>query len=137
MVLFTLNSSHLDIFSKNDHVSWLLHRHRLHLPSTCFSKCQRHDKQLISIDKQFYCCYRSNGLSHSWSERIPDAKHITDICENGRPRSNSWQGNAQLIQHVSCDEGRMCFYRTLHETDISTSLNNLSCKLNQQGITSL
>uniref|UniRef100_A0A3B3YHV2 ADAM metallopeptidase domain 22 n=1 Tax=Poecilia mexicana TaxID=48701 RepID=A0A3B3YHV2_9TELE len=38
-------------------------------------------------------CYKSNGLSHSWSERIPDAKHITDICENGRPRSNSWQGN--------------------------------------------
>ncbi|KAJ8411620.1 hypothetical protein AAFF_G00164280 [Aldrovandia affinis] len=36
---------------------------------------------------------RSNGLSHSWSERIPDAKHISDICENGRPRSNSWQGN--------------------------------------------
>uniref|UniRef100_A0A3Q3MEJ3 ADAM metallopeptidase domain 22 n=1 Tax=Mastacembelus armatus TaxID=205130 RepID=A0A3Q3MEJ3_9TELE len=36
---------------------------------------------------------RSNGLSHSWSERIPDAKHVTDICENGRPRSNSWQGN--------------------------------------------
>uniref|UniRef100_A0A7N8XWZ6 ADAM metallopeptidase domain 22 n=1 Tax=Mastacembelus armatus TaxID=205130 RepID=A0A7N8XWZ6_9TELE len=38
-------------------------------------------------------CYKSNGLSHSWSERIPDAKHVTDICENGRPRSNSWQGN--------------------------------------------
>uniref|UniRef100_A0A671WVX1 ADAM metallopeptidase domain 22 n=1 Tax=Sparus aurata TaxID=8175 RepID=A0A671WVX1_SPAAU len=37
--------------------------------------------------------FRSNGLSHSWSERIPDAKHISDICENGRPRSNSWQGN--------------------------------------------
>uniref|UniRef100_A0A8C7FGL4 ADAM metallopeptidase domain 22 n=1 Tax=Oncorhynchus kisutch TaxID=8019 RepID=A0A8C7FGL4_ONCKI len=37
--------------------------------------------------------YKSNGLSHSWSERIPDAKHISDICENGRPRSNSWQGN--------------------------------------------
>uniref|UniRef100_A0A674BQP1 ADAM metallopeptidase domain 22 n=1 Tax=Salmo trutta TaxID=8032 RepID=A0A674BQP1_SALTR len=37
--------------------------------------------------------YVSNGLSHSWSERIPDAKHISDICENGRPRSNSWQGN--------------------------------------------
>uniref|UniRef100_A0A4W5RQ16 ADAM metallopeptidase domain 22 n=1 Tax=Hucho hucho TaxID=62062 RepID=A0A4W5RQ16_9TELE len=36
---------------------------------------------------------RSNGLSHSWSERIPDAKHISEICENGRPRSNSWQGN--------------------------------------------
>uniref|UniRef100_A0A8D3DLZ7 ADAM metallopeptidase domain 22 n=1 Tax=Scophthalmus maximus TaxID=52904 RepID=A0A8D3DLZ7_SCOMX len=36
---------------------------------------------------------RSNGMSHSWSERIPDAKHISDICENGRPRSNSWQGN--------------------------------------------
>uniref|UniRef100_A0A8C1YL63 ADAM metallopeptidase domain 22 n=1 Tax=Cyprinus carpio TaxID=7962 RepID=A0A8C1YL63_CYPCA len=36
---------------------------------------------------------RSNGLSHSWSERIPDAKHISDVCENGRPRSNSWQGN--------------------------------------------
>uniref|UniRef100_A0A8C3KG69 ADAM metallopeptidase domain 22 n=1 Tax=Calidris pygmaea TaxID=425635 RepID=A0A8C3KG69_9CHAR len=26
-------------------------------------------------------------------ERIPDTKHISDICENGRPRSNSWQGN--------------------------------------------
>uniref|UniRef100_A0A8C1HPB0 ADAM metallopeptidase domain 22 n=1 Tax=Cyprinus carpio carpio TaxID=630221 RepID=A0A8C1HPB0_CYPCA len=37
--------------------------------------------------------YKSNGLSHSWSERIPDAKHISDVCENGRPRSNSWQGN--------------------------------------------
>ncbi|XP_067093410.1 disintegrin and metalloproteinase domain-containing protein 22 [Osmerus mordax] len=37
--------------------------------------------------------FRSNGLSHSWSERIPDAKHISDICENGRPRSNSWQGH--------------------------------------------
>uniref|UniRef100_A0A671MBJ2 Disintegrin and metalloproteinase domain-containing protein 22-like n=1 Tax=Sinocyclocheilus anshuiensis TaxID=1608454 RepID=A0A671MBJ2_9TELE len=36
---------------------------------------------------------RSNGMSHSWSERIPDAKHISDVCENGRPRSNSWQGN--------------------------------------------
>ncbi|XP_078519715.1 disintegrin and metalloproteinase domain-containing protein 22 isoform X2 [Lissotriton helveticus] len=36
---------------------------------------------------------RSNGLSHSWSERIPDTKHISDVCENGRPRSNSWQGN--------------------------------------------
>uniref|UniRef100_A0A6Q2XTA6 ADAM metallopeptidase domain 22 n=1 Tax=Esox lucius TaxID=8010 RepID=A0A6Q2XTA6_ESOLU len=36
---------------------------------------------------------RSNGLSHSWSERIPDTKKISDICENGRPRSNSWQGN--------------------------------------------
>ncbi|KAG5210418.1 hypothetical protein JEQ12_015612 [Ovis aries] len=35
--------------------------------------------------------YKSNGLSHSWSERIPDTKHISDICENGRPRSNSWQ----------------------------------------------
>ncbi|KAG2465015.1 ADA22 protein, partial [Polypterus senegalus] len=37
--------------------------------------------------------YKSNGLSHSWSERIPDSKHISDVCENGRPRSNSWQGN--------------------------------------------
>ncbi|XP_056375116.1 disintegrin and metalloproteinase domain-containing protein 22 isoform X8 [Hyla sarda] len=36
---------------------------------------------------------RSNGLSHSWSERIPDTKHGSDVCENGRPRSNSWQGN--------------------------------------------
>nr|XP_033787135.1 disintegrin and metalloproteinase domain-containing protein 22 isoform X1 [Geotrypetes seraphini] len=36
---------------------------------------------------------RSNGMSHSWSERIPDTKHISDIYENGRPRSNSWQGN--------------------------------------------
>lgn len=41
---------------------------------------------------------RSNGLSHSWSERIPDAKHISDICENGRPRSNSWQGNSRQTQ---------------------------------------
>ncbi|XP_043922249.1 disintegrin and metalloproteinase domain-containing protein 22 [Protopterus annectens] len=40
---------------------------------------------------------RSNGLSHSWSERIPDAKHISDICENGRPRSNSWQGNVDGV----------------------------------------
>lgn len=39
--------------------------------------------------------FRSNGLSHSWSERIPDTKHISDICENGRPRSNSWQGSDQ------------------------------------------
>ncbi|XP_056375112.1 disintegrin and metalloproteinase domain-containing protein 22 isoform X4 [Hyla sarda] len=38
-------------------------------------------------------CRRSNGLSHSWSERIPDTKHGSDVCENGRPRSNSWQGN--------------------------------------------
>ncbi|XP_077346998.1 disintegrin and metalloproteinase domain-containing protein 22 isoform X2 [Lithobates pipiens] len=38
-------------------------------------------------------CRRSNGLSHSWSERIPDTKHVSDVCENGRPRSNSWQGN--------------------------------------------
>ncbi|XP_063777586.1 disintegrin and metalloproteinase domain-containing protein 22 isoform X4 [Pseudophryne corroboree] len=38
-------------------------------------------------------CRRSNGMSHSWSERIPDTKHVSDVCENGRPRSNSWQGN--------------------------------------------
>ncbi|XP_053322198.1 disintegrin and metalloproteinase domain-containing protein 22 isoform X2 [Spea bombifrons] len=38
-------------------------------------------------------CRRSNGLSHSWSERIPDTKNVSDVCENGRPRSNSWQGN--------------------------------------------
>ncbi|OCT75641.1 hypothetical protein XELAEV_18030825mg [Xenopus laevis] len=38
-------------------------------------------------------CRRSNGLSHSWSERIPDTKHVSDGCENGRSRSNSWQGN--------------------------------------------
>uniref|UniRef100_A0A4W3JLR5 ADAM metallopeptidase domain 22 n=1 Tax=Callorhinchus milii TaxID=7868 RepID=A0A4W3JLR5_CALMI len=37
--------------------------------------------------------YKSNGLSHSWSERIPEEKHISEVCENGRPRSNSWQGN--------------------------------------------
>ncbi|XP_039217516.1 disintegrin and metalloproteinase domain-containing protein 22 isoform X4 [Crotalus tigris] len=36
---------------------------------------------------------RSNGLSHSWSERIQDAKNLSDICQNGRQRSNSWQGN--------------------------------------------
>uniref|UniRef100_A0AAX7U1E3 ADAM metallopeptidase domain 22 n=1 Tax=Astatotilapia calliptera TaxID=8154 RepID=A0AAX7U1E3_ASTCA len=46
----------------------------------------------ISQNRSLFA-FRSNGLSHSWSERIPDAKHITDICENGRPRSNSWQGN--------------------------------------------
>lgn len=40
---------------------------------------------------------RSNGLSHSWSERIPDTKHISDICENGRPRSNSWQGKCEPL----------------------------------------
>ncbi len=47
---------------------------------------------------EFLCSlvWRSNGLSHSWSERIPDAKHISDVCENGRPRSNSWQGNAHI-----------------------------------------
>ncbi|MEE6466760.1 hypothetical protein FKM82_007042 [Ascaphus truei] len=39
---------------------------------------------------------RSNGLSHSWSERIPDTKHVSDVCENGRPRSNSWQGNISV-----------------------------------------
>ncbi|XP_039217513.1 disintegrin and metalloproteinase domain-containing protein 22 isoform X1 [Crotalus tigris] len=38
-------------------------------------------------------CSRSNGLSHSWSERIQDAKNLSDICQNGRQRSNSWQGN--------------------------------------------
>ncbi len=48
----------------------------------------------VCVRACMYVC-RSNGLSHSWSERIPDAKHITDICENGRPRSNSWQGNTQ------------------------------------------
>ncbi|KAJ6666708.1 hypothetical protein lerEdw1_020432 [Lerista edwardsae] len=37
--------------------------------------------------------YKSNGLSHSWSERMQDAKNLSDICQNGRPRSNSWQGN--------------------------------------------
>eukprot|EP00069_Balaena_mysticetus_P014167 bmy_22243T0 len=42
-------------------------------------------------DTWIQCNKRSNGLSHSWSERIPDTKHISDICENGRPRSNSWQ----------------------------------------------
>ncbi|XP_075443576.1 disintegrin and metalloproteinase domain-containing protein 22 isoform X2 [Ascaphus truei] len=41
-------------------------------------------------------CRRSNGLSHSWSERIPDTKHVSDVCENGRPRSNSWQGNISV-----------------------------------------
>uniref|UniRef100_A0A8C8ZV48 ADAM metallopeptidase domain 22 n=1 Tax=Prolemur simus TaxID=1328070 RepID=A0A8C8ZV48_PROSS len=44
--------------------------------------------------------YKSNGLSHSWSERIPDTKHISDICENGRPRSNSWQGRGQHSESI-------------------------------------
>ncbi|KAG8518979.1 Disintegrin and metalloproteinase domain-containing protein 22, partial [Galemys pyrenaicus] len=42
-------------------------------------------------------CSRSNGLSHSWSERIPDTKHISDICENGRPRRNLG-GNRKKIR---------------------------------------
>lgn len=46
--------------------------------------------------------FRSNGLSHSWSERIPDTKHISDICENGRPRSNSWQGSEECSESKSC-----------------------------------
>lgn len=46
--------------------------------------------------------FRSNGLSHSWSERIPDTKHISDICENGRPRSNSWQGSEQSSKSKTC-----------------------------------
>ncbi|KAI6074526.1 ADAM 22 [Aix galericulata] len=45
-------------------------------------------------------CSRSNGLSHSWSERIPDTKHISDICENGRPRSNSWQVFSVFLEAV-------------------------------------
>ncbi|XP_051871769.1 disintegrin and metalloproteinase domain-containing protein 22 isoform X7 [Pristis pectinata] len=51
---------------------------------------------VLAVAAWFYKNYqerRSNGLSHSWSERIPDEKHIPDVCENGRPRSNSWQGN--------------------------------------------
>ncbi|XP_039235686.1 disintegrin and metalloproteinase domain-containing protein 22 isoform X7 [Pipra filicauda] len=48
---------------------------------------------VLGITGWGYKRQRSNGLSHSWSERIPDTKHISDICENGRPRSNSWQGN--------------------------------------------
>lgn len=87
------------------HSSWcchllphcLLHSHqpppRLH----------EHNRSRAAFSLQCYtdnivsmpCVCRSNGLSHSWSERIPDAKHISDICENGRPRSNSWQGNEQ------------------------------------------
>uniref|UniRef100_A0A4W3JQA7 ADAM metallopeptidase domain 22 n=1 Tax=Callorhinchus milii TaxID=7868 RepID=A0A4W3JQA7_CALMI len=45
--------------------------------------------------------FRSNGLSHSWSERIPEEKHISEVCENGRPRSNSWQGLCSLIFNAS------------------------------------
>uniref|UniRef100_A0A8C2NAM7 ADAM metallopeptidase domain 22 n=1 Tax=Capra hircus TaxID=9925 RepID=A0A8C2NAM7_CAPHI len=51
------------------------------------------DSFYISTNSASSSKKRSNGLSHSWSERIPDTKHISDICENGRPRSNSWQGN--------------------------------------------
>ncbi|OXB67670.1 hypothetical protein ASZ78_015202, partial [Callipepla squamata] len=50
-------------------------------------------QHLLTITASEPSYSRSNGLSHSWSERIPDTKHISDICENGRPRSNSWQGN--------------------------------------------
>ncbi|XP_032806864.2 disintegrin and metalloproteinase domain-containing protein 11 isoform X5 [Petromyzon marinus] len=39
---------------------------------------------------------RSNGISHSWSERIPEEKQTPDVCENGRPRSNSWQGKSKF-----------------------------------------
>uniref|UniRef100_H3DLX2 ADAM metallopeptidase domain 22 n=1 Tax=Tetraodon nigroviridis TaxID=99883 RepID=H3DLX2_TETNG len=60
---------------------------------------------------------RSNGLSHSWSERIPDAKHISDICENGRPRSNSWQGN--LSGHRKKLKGKKFRARSNSTEDVS------------------
>nr|XP_032806860.1 disintegrin and metalloproteinase domain-containing protein 22 isoform X1 [Petromyzon marinus] len=41
---------------------------------------------------------RSNGISHSWSERIPEEKQTPDVCENGRPRSNSWQGSVSICR---------------------------------------
>uniref|UniRef100_A0A8C5A5L5 ADAM metallopeptidase domain 22 n=1 Tax=Gadus morhua TaxID=8049 RepID=A0A8C5A5L5_GADMO len=70
---------------------------------------------------------RSNGLSHSWSERIPDAKHISDICENGRPRSNSWQGeakfwNAVFIQFIQiCRSSRLIRSPTSSTGSIASS----------------
>ncbi|XP_078716802.1 disintegrin and metalloproteinase domain-containing protein 11-like isoform X3 [Lampetra fluviatilis] len=39
---------------------------------------------------------RSNGISHSWSERVPEEKQTPDVWENGRPRSNSWQGKSKF-----------------------------------------
>ncbi|XP_040290463.1 disintegrin and metalloproteinase domain-containing protein 22 isoform X3 [Bufo bufo] len=50
---------------------------------------------------------RSNGLSHSWSERIPDTKHVSEVCENGRPRSNSWQGQGFTPSHAIPAEGNI------------------------------
>ncbi|XP_040290464.1 disintegrin and metalloproteinase domain-containing protein 22 isoform X4 [Bufo bufo] len=51
--------------------------------------------------------YKSNGLSHSWSERIPDTKHVSEVCENGRPRSNSWQGQGFTPSHAIPAEGNI------------------------------
>ncbi|XP_063054591.1 disintegrin and metalloproteinase domain-containing protein 22 [Engraulis encrasicolus] len=65
----------------------LSHLSRLQLSSCSFTPSIPSISQNISL-----FLFRSNGMSHSWSERIPDAKH-SDVCENGRPRSNSWQGN--------------------------------------------
>ncbi|CAM9349119.1 unnamed protein product [Lampetra fluviatilis] len=45
---------------------------------------------------RFLC--RSNGISHSWSERVPEEKQTPDVWENGRPRSNSWQGSGSICR---------------------------------------
>ncbi|XP_069770379.1 disintegrin and metalloproteinase domain-containing protein 22 [Narcine bancroftii] len=68
--------------------------------------------------------YKSNGLSHSWSERIPDEKHIPDVCENGRPRSNSWQGN--LVGNRKKNKGRKFRPRSNSTETLSPSKSHSS-----------
>lgn len=73
---------------------------------------------------------RSNGLSHSWSERIPDAKHISDICENGRPRSNSWQGTESISmkqqKHSGCSFHACMLVHVNGAFTVRSSAGNLS-----------
>lgn len=126
---FTLTFVYHVIFNCHDSVSWLigltwgLHQ-LLHLLrfSSCLHKCSSRlgaSQRDVAEHYCFVCAacvyvHRSNGLSHSWSERIPDAKHISDICENGRPRSNSWQGDTLMSTHntlgVLCTQFQIICY---------------------------
>lgn len=89
------------IFLRHSHLS-TSSRASQHLMTCCRLEGQWYTDNILSTTSVHL--YRSNGLSHSWSERIPDAKHISDICENGRPRSNSWQGSTQISErnYSSC-----------------------------------
>lgn len=78
------------------------------ISAICFPHTDPNVIAFNELKREFLCSlvWRSNGLSHSWSERIPDAKHISDVCENGRPRSNSWQGNTSI--NASALKDRAC-----------------------------